>query len=209
MGCVSSKKAVGEHKAALASAEFQGALSWSGLASITGTLAAEKAGNKLTSEVKDSSGAVLLKAELLMPKNCIYRGGETTVITDAATGGTVVQIINTQWGDFFTNKPHLWSVTQGDGKQLGTFKAAPNGTNLPMEYLDANGAVVLSVKKFADPIGTQKNLLLNGPDGTAAAVVEGLFAVQWHAHRVLHFRKGCRPDHGDRLGDGVQGEKGS
>ena len=177
MGCGSSTAKINEHKAALASAEFSGTLSWGGLASITGTLSAVKAG-KGKAEVKDASGTVLLRAE--------YLTGEGTVVTDPTTGSAVVLIVNTQMGNLFMKKPTLWSVytataTSSGQKpeatpagaqmyRLGTFTSGFNPKK-PMVYTDTSGEVVLSLKGFAGSACT----LVNGPDGTmAAAVVEGV-----------------------------------
>ena len=174
MGCGSSTSKINEHKAALASAEFSGTLSWGGLASITGTLSGVKAG-KGKAELKDASGTVLLEAK--------DDGG--TVVTDPTTGSAVVLIVNTQMGNFFMNKPTLWSVytatATSSGQQpeatpagaqmyrLGTFTSGFN-TKKPMVYTDTSGEVVLSMKGMAG----SSCILVNGPDGTtAAAVVEG------------------------------------
>ena len=174
MGCGSSTVKINEHKAALASAEFSGTLSWGGLASITGTLSGVKAG-KGKAELKDASGTVLLEAK--------DDGG--TVVTDPTTGSAVVLIVNTQMGNFFMNKPTLWSVytatATSSGQQpeatpagaqmyrLGTFTSGFN-TKKPMVYTDTSGEVVLSMKGMAG----SSCILVNGPDGTtAAAVVEG------------------------------------
>lgn len=179
MGCGGSKAAIDEHKAALASAEFSGSLSWSGLAPITGTLNAVKAGK--TSEVKDTSGAVLLKAENGGPGGV----GSHTIITDAATGSAVVLIVNTQMGNYFTRAPTLWSVYTATATSEGQQpEATPTGAQMYKHgtfssdfgkegnvYKDANGATVLVVKRFAG----EMNVLLTGPDkATAAAVVEGV-----------------------------------
>ena len=197
MGCGSSTVKINEHKAALASAEFSGTLSWGGLASITGTLVAVKAG-KGKSEIKDTSGTVVLRAEY---------GGESTVVTDPTTGSTVVLIVNTQMGNFFTRKPTLWSVytatATSSGQQpeatpagaqmyrLGTFTSGFN-MKKPMVYTDPSGEVVLSIKGFA---GGQSNLLVNGPDGiTPAAVVEGMsFASGCPLMGTCTFAKGVDP----------------
>ena len=180
MGCgASNTKKADEHKAALASADFSassGSPSWSGLASITGTLSAVKTG-KDTSEVSDTAGAVLLNADT---------SGGKQVITDPATGTIVLLIVNTQMGNFFTRKPTLWSVYSASaaspGQQpettttgammykLGYFVSGFN-TKEPMTYFDANDQVVLSMKGMAG----QSTILLNGADQTtAAAVVEGM-----------------------------------
>ena len=174
MGCGSSTSKINEHKAALASAEFSGTLSWGGLASITGTLSGVKAG-KGKAALKDASGTVLLEAK--------DDGG--TVVTDPTTGSAVVLIVNTQMGNFFMKKPTLWSVytatATSSGQQpeatpagaqmyrLGTFTSGFN-TKKPMVYTDTSGEVVLSMKGM---VGSSC-ILVNGPDGTtAAAVVEG------------------------------------
>ena len=177
MGCGSSKPKINAHKAALASAEFSGTLSWGGLASITGTLSGVKAG-KGKAQIKDTSGTVLLEAK--------KDDGRGAVVTDPTTGRAVVLIVNTQMGNFFTRKPTLWSVytatATSSGQQpeatpagaqmyrLGTFTSGFN-TKKPMVYTDTSGEVVLSMKGMAG----SSCILVNGPDGTtAAAVVEGV-----------------------------------
>ena len=198
MGCGSSTAKINEHKAALASAEFSGTLSWGGLASITGTLVAVKAG-KGKSELKDTSGTVVLRAE--------RDAGGATVVTDPTTGSAVVLIVNTQMGNFFTRKPTLWSVytatATSSGQQpeatpagaqmyrLGTFTSGFN-MKKPMVYTDPSGEVVLSIKGFA---GSQSNVLVNGPDGiTPAAVVEGMkFGAGCPLMGTCTFAKGVDP----------------
>jgi len=202
MGCgASTAAAVDAHKAELASAEFSGSLSWSGLASITGTLNAVKA-SKNAFEVKDSSGAALLKVHGV---DAPYgKPGSHYVITDAATGSTVVLIYRTQMGNY--KNPQLWSVYTATAASAGQQpEAAPTGAQMYKHgtfsiakervYKDANGAAVLVAKRFVGNhvSNVPTHALLTGPDQTtAAAVVEG---VPWGGEFIgaCTFAKGVDP----------------
>ena len=204
MGCGAST-AVDAHKAELASVEFSGSFSWSGLASITGTLNAVKAG-KNAFEVQDLSGAVLLKVHGV---DAPYgKAGSHYVITDAATGSTVVLIYRTQ-GNYYKKEPLLWSVYTATAASEGQQpEAAPTGAqmykhgtfSLPLNgkervYKDANGATVLVAQRFVGNhiSNVPTHCLLTGPDQTtAAAVVEG---VPWGGDFIgaCTFAKGVDP----------------
>ena len=207
MGCGgSSAKVIDAHKAELASAEFSGSFSWSGLASITGTLNAVKVGNAF--EVKDVSGAVLLKANHV--EGPYMKPGSYYTITDAATGSTVVLIYRTQMmsGPWSSKKePLVWSVYTATAASEGQQpEATPTGAQMYKHgtfeyndkekvYKDANGATVLVVKRFVGPqiSNLPTHLLLTGPDKTtAAAVVED---VPWGGDFIgaCTFAKGVDP----------------
>ena len=201
MGCGAST-AVDAHKAELASVEFSGSFSWSGLASITGTLNAVKAG-KNAFEVKDSSGAALLKVHVV--KAPYGKPGCHYVITGAATGSTVVLLYRTQLQMY---KTQLWSVYMATAASAGQQpEAAPTGAqmykhgtfSLPLNgkervYKDANGATVLVAKRFVGNhvSNVPTHALLTGPGPTAAAVVEG---VPWGGEFIgaCTFAKGVDP----------------
>ena len=198
MGCGAST-AVNAHKAELASAEFSGSLSWSGLASITGTLNAVKAG-KNAFEVKDSLGAALLKVHVV--KAPYGKPGCHYVITDAATGSTVVLLYRTQLQMY---KTQLWSVYMATAASAGQQpEAAPTGAQMYKHgtfsiakervYKDANGATVLVAKRFVGNhiSNVPTHALLTGPGPTAAAIVEG---VPWGGEFIgaCTFAKGVDP----------------
>ena len=170
MGCASSREAIDAHKAQLTSAEFPSSLSWSGLASITGTLNAVKAG-KNAFELKAASGAVLLKVhEVKAPYG---KPGSHYVITDAATGSTVVLIYRTQTGYSKEQWTVYTATAASEGQQP---EATPTGAQMYKHgtfslfkervYRDANGAVVLVAKRFVGPqiSNAPTHLLVTGPD---------------------------------------------
>ena len=152
--------------------------------------------------MKDSSGAALLKVHGV---DAPYgKPGSHYVITDAATGGTVVLIYRTQMGNY--KNPQLWSVYTATAASAGQQpEAAPTGAQMykhgafsiakERAYKDANGATVLVAKRFVGNhvSNVPTHALLTGPDqATAAAVVEG---VPWGGEFIgaCTFAKGVDP----------------
>lgn len=190
MGSGSSTAA--KDKAAIASAEFTGPLSWSGLTSVNGAVTVVKTG-KGTASLQDSAGKILLN---------VVQAKEALSFNEPDTGNTVVLVCMTQTGNFYTKKPSLWGLwtaaavgdavsentpTGASMYRLGSLKLSPTSTT--MEYLDAKDANVLNGK-----IKSGTRATVYGPDGKSpAAVVEGLSGDPRVLKGTCTFAKGVDP----------------
>ena len=144
---------------------------------------------KTTASLHDADSHVVLN---------ISQAKREVSFIEPASGKTVVMVILTEMGNFFTIKSTTWAVwcshmdggaleTGSSMYKLGSFQMSPSGG--PLEYLDDKGKMVLCSR-----LKSESKAIVYGPDGVSpAAVVEGMFTDKPALQGKCTFAKGVDP----------------